>query len=221
MRILFIEDDYQLGNAVNEGLNQEFATDWFQSAEDGQTAIEGTQYDVIVLDINLPEMSGIDWLKSLRKAKITTPVLLLTARDTIAERVAGLDAGADDYLVKPFDFDELLARVRALSRRSEKLDNPLLEYDNIILDSNAKAVSQNGKMVSISPLEFDILYLLLKNIGRTYSKEQIAEKIYNWDDEVESNTIEVHVSSIRRKLGKNLIKTIRNVGYLIEASTKL
>src|SRR6056300_836784 len=112
MRVLFIEDDYQLGKAVNEGLNQEFAADWFQSSEDGQVAIEGADYDVVVLDINLPKMSGIDWLKLLRKNNNKIPVLLLTARDTIAERVAGLDAGADDYLVKPFDFEELLARIR-------------------------------------------------------------------------------------------------------------
>jgi len=216
MRVLFIEDDYQLGKAVNEGLNQEFAADWFQSSEDGQVAIEGADYDVVVLDINLPKMSGIDWLKLLRKNNNKIPVLLLTARDTIAERVAGLDAGADDYLVKPFDFEELLARIRALSRRGNQLNNPIITFKNIELDTNLKTVSQNGKNINLSPLEFDILHLLIKNTCRAFSKEQITDKVYNWDGEVESNTIEVHISAIRRKLGKDLVKTIRNVGYLIE-----
>lgn len=217
MRILLIEDDYQLGKAVNEGLNQEFAADWFQSSEDGQIAVDGTNYDVIVLDINLPKMSGIDWLKQLRKHKNTIPVLLLTARDTISERVQGLDAGADDYLVKPFDFEELLARIRALSRRNNKLENPILKYKSLELDTNSKSVHLSGKLIKLSSLEFDMIHLLVKNSGRCLSKDQIEEKIYNWGDEVGSNTIEVHISAIRRKLGKDLIKTIRNVGYLVES----
>ncbi len=216
MRVLLIEDDHQLGKAVNEGLNQEFAADWFKSAEDGQIAVDSTNYDVIILDINLPKMSGIDWLKNLRKHKNTTPVLLLTARDTISERVAGLDSGADDYLIKPFDFEELLARIRALSRRKTNLENPLLSYKNIELDTNSKTVFIDKKPIKLSLLEFNIAHLLIKNSGRCLSKDQIEEKVYNWNDEVGSNTIEVHISAIRRKLGKDLIKTIRNVGYFVE-----
>jgi len=169
-----------------------------------------------VLDINLPGMSGLEWLQSLRQQKVTIPVLLLTARDAPSQRVAGLDAGADDYLVKPFDFDELLARIRALLRRKGNYQEKILQYKNIAMDLDGKTVSKDEEPVSLSAREFEILRLLLENAGRCLSREQIEQKIYNWDDEFGSNTVEVHISAIRRKLGKELIKTIRGIGYIVE-----
>lgn len=215
MRLLLIEDDPQLGKALYQGLKQEYTTDWFKSAEEGEAIFESTPYDVIVLDINLPGMSGLEWLQSLRNRKVDIPVLLLTARDTPSQRVEGLDAGADDYLIKPFDFDELLARIRALLRRKGIYQETILSYKNIAMDLDGKSVSKDGEPVSLSGKEFEILRLLLENVGRCLSKEQIEQKIYNWDDEFGSNTVEVHISGIRRKLGKDLIKTMRGIGYIM------
>ncbi|MDT8403420.1 response regulator [Sulfuriflexus sp.] len=216
MRLLLIEDDPQLGKAIYQGLKQEYTADWFKSAEEGKAVIAASAYDIIVLDINLPGMSGLEWLQSLRQQKVTIPVLLLTARDAPSQRVAGLDAGADDYLVKPFDFDELLARIRALLRRKGSYQEKILQYKNIAMDLDGKTVSKDEELVSLSAREFEILRLLLENAGRCLSREQIEQKIYNWDDEFGSNTVEVHISAIRRKLGKELIKTIRGIGYIVE-----
>lgn len=216
MRLILIEDDPQLGKALYQGLKQEHTTDWFQTAEEGDAVINTAPYDIIVLDINLPGMSGLEWLQSLRAQKVETPVLLLTARDALSQRIEGLDAGADDYLVKPFDFDELLARIRALLRRKEAFINNELQYKNIVMDTSGKTVTRDGEKVSISGKEFEILHLLLDNAGRCLSKEQIEQKIYSWDDEHGSNTIEVYISSIRKKMGKGLIRTMRGIGYIVE-----
>ena len=216
MRLLLIEDDRQLGKAVLQGLRQEYTADWFRSAEEGKAAMNDTPYDLLVLDINLPGMSGLDWLHKLRRAKQAIPVLLLTARDTAPQRVEGLDAGADDYLVKPFDFEELLARIRALLRRRGIYTENVLTHKDILLDLSGKTVSRAGNPVTLSGKEFEILRLLMENIGRCLSKEHIEKKIYSWDDEVASNTIEAHISSIRKKLGKELIKTMRGIGYIME-----
>lgn len=216
MRLLLIEDDKALGKAIHAGLRQEDAADWFQSAEDGAEALQSNAYDVIILDINLPGMSGLEWLKQLRHDKCQIPVLLLTALDAVSQRVEGLDAGADDYLIKPFDFDELLARVRALGRRKSPLSERILTHQNLQMNVVAKTVEYEGRHVSLSQKEFSILHYLLEHLGRCQSKEQIEAQLYGWDDEVGSNTVEVHVSSLRRKLGKELIKTIRGAGYMIE-----
>lgn len=215
MRLLLIEDDYQLGKALYQGLKEEYTTDWFQNAEDGAAVIDNTPYDVIVLDITLPGMSGLDWLRILRSKSIQIPVLLLTARDAPSQRVEGLDAGADDYLIKPFDFEELLARIRALLRRKGVYQETVIHYKNIDMDLDGKTVTKDGEFVALSGKEFEILRLLMENIGRCLSREQIEQKIYSWDDEFESNTVEVYVSSIRRKLGKDLIKTMRGIGYIM------
>ncbi|WP_126455915.1 response regulator transcription factor [Sulfuriflexus mobilis] len=215
MRLLLIEDDPQLGKALYQGLKQEYTADWFKSAEEGEAVIGNTPYDIVVLDINLPGMSGLEWLQSLRNRKVELPVLLLTARDAPSQRVAGLDAGADDYLIKPFDFDELLARIRALLRRKGVYQESVLSYKDIVMDLAGRTVSKDGQMVSLSAREFEILRLLLENTGRCLSREQIEQKIYNWDEEFGSNTVEVHISAIRRKLGKELIKTMRGIGYIV------
>jgi DNA-binding response OmpR family regulator len=219
MRLLLIEDDSQLGKALYQGLKQEYTADWFRSAEEGEAIIDSAPYDIIVLDINLPGMTGLEWLRSLRNRKVDIPVLLLTARDAPSQRVEGLDAGADDYLVKPFDFDELLARIRALLRRKGVYQETVLHYKNIAMDLAGRTVSKDGETVSLSGKEFEILRLLLENVGRCLSREQIEQKIYNWDDEFGSNTVEVHISAIRRKLGKELIKTMRGIGYIVVRET--
>lgn len=215
MRLLLIEDDPQLGKAIYLGLKQEYTTDWFKSAEEGESVIDASPYDLIVLDINLPGVSGLEWLHSLRNRKVDIPVLLLTARDVPSQRVEGLDAGADDYLIKPFDFDELLARIRALLRRKGAYQESILHYKDIAMDLAGRTVSKGGDIVVLSGKEFEILRLLMENVGRCLSKEQIEQKIYNWDDEFGSNTVEVHISAIRRKLGKELIKTMRGIGYIL------
>lgn len=215
MRILLIEDDLQLGKAIHRGLKQEYAADWFQSAEEGEDALRVSHYDVIILDINLPGMSGLQWLSALRRAECAIPVLLLTARDTVNERVAGLDAGADDYLVKPFDFDELLARIRALSRRKDVWKSETLTLGALVLNGTKKAADWQGKPIALSYKEFDILYLLAENAGHYVSKERIEQNIYGWDDTIGSNTVEVHISALRRKLGRDFIRTQRNLGYMV------
>ncbi len=216
MKILFVEDDEMLGKAVHIGLKTEHTVDWVTNAEDAELGMETGQYDLVVLDINLPGMSGLALVQNMRRRGEKIPVLLLTARDTISHRVEGLDAGADDYLVKPFDFDELLARIRALSRRGQAFNDNYLSHGDIEVNINTKRVTKAGKVVELSRTQFDILKILLKNTDRYFSKSDIEEKIYSWDELIESNTIEVHISALRRKLGKNLIKTARGIGYVVE-----
>lgn len=216
MRILLVEDDTMLGKATAEGLKTAFAVDWCQTAEDAQAALQTVSYDLLILDIGLPEKSGMDLLRELRADNDDRPVLFLTARDAVRHRIDGLNAGADDYLIKPFDLDELIARAAALMRRSRGRASPQIKYGDIVFDPVAKQVAQAGKGVSLSGRELAIFELLMNNIGRVLSKSQIEEHIYDWDTgEYESNTTEVHISALRRKLGKQLIKTIRGVGYMI------
>ena len=216
MRVLLIEDDQQLGKALFQGLKQEYAADWFRTAEEGGDALEVTAYDVIVLDINLPGMSGLQWLSEMRRRQYNTPVLLLTAHDTTQERVTGLDAGADDYLIKPFDFEELLARIRALSRRRELFQPAVITFYDLSLDTVNKTALRNQKNLALSQKEFDILRLLVEHRGQCVSKSWIEQKIYSWDDTIGSNTVEVHISSLRRKLGREFIQTVRNSGYRVD-----
>lgn len=217
MRVLLVEDDVMLGRATAEGLKTSFAVDWCESAEDASAALKTTPYDLVVLDINLPGQSGLDLLKDLRASHDDRPVLFLTARDTVAQRIEGLNAGADDYLIKPFDLDELIARVSALIRRSQGRANPEITCGDVTYDPSAKQASKKGKAVKLSGRELAVLEILMSNQGRVISKDQIEQHIYDWDSgDIESNTIEVHISAVRRKLGKDLIKTIRGVGYMIE-----
>lgn len=217
MRLLLVEDDRNLGKATAEGLKDNFAVDWVRSSEEAQDALATTSYALIVLDINLPGASGLVLLENLRKKKDQTPVLLLTARDAIRHRVEGLNAGADDYLVKPFDLDELLARCAALIRRSAGQAAPIITHKSISYEPASGHLESDGKVVLLSGKERAIFDCLIRNIGRSISKEKITESIYDWSsEEIESNTIEVHIASLRRKLGRDLIKTQRGVGYMIE-----
>lgn len=217
MRLLLVEDDKQLGKATAEGLRiAGFAVDWFQNAEDAALAIKSTSFDLIVLDVNLPGQSGLNWLKNLRSANIILPVLLLTARDALRHKIEGFDTGADDYLVKPFDLDELIARCSALIRRAQGRASPVIAAGDVTLNTQTRQVLKGGEPILLSGKELAILEILMNAKGHTVSKQRIEEKIYDWESTgIESNTVEVHISSIRRKLGKELVKTMRGVGYMI------
>lgn len=218
MRILLVEDDKNLGKATVEGLKESFAVDWVRSAEEAEDALAVTAYNLIVLDINLPGASGLDFLTAIRKEKNQIPVLLLTARDAIRHRVEGLNAGADDYLVKPFDLDELLARCAALVRRSRGHAEPMITALDIVFEPATGKLEKSGLAVVLSARERAIFDVLIHNLNCPVSKTKIEERIYDWSSEdIESNTIEVHISSLRRKLGHDLIKTIRGVGYMIQS----
>lgn len=217
MRILLIEDDNLLGDGIRVGLKQVgFAVDWTQDGQAAKLALETEEYAVVVLDLGLPKLSGTELLKWLRGRGSKEPVLILTARDTVADRVAGLNAGADDYLIKPFDLDELIARLRALLRRSGGQAVPTLQHNNIELDPAAHLVFKDGQLVDLPAKEFALLHELLLHVGRVQSREQLEQHLYGWGEEVESNSIEVHVHRLRKKLGADLIRTMRGVGYVMD-----
>lgn len=218
MRLLLVEDDRQLGKATAEGLRTGFAVDWVESAEDAEEALATTPYDLIVLDINLPGRPGTDLLRDLRRARNQVPILLLTARDATRHKIDGLNAGADDYLVKPFDLDELLARCAALLRRSKGHAEPVLRTGDITYEPASGRVEKAGASIMLTRRERAVFDTLIHNLDRPVSKAVIEQHIYEWSSEyAESNTIEVHVASLRRKLGHDTIKTIRGVGYMISA----
>ncbi|HEC19250.1 MAG TPA: response regulator [Gammaproteobacteria bacterium] len=216
MRLLLVEDDKLLGEGIYTGLCQEgYAVDWVRDGEAAEAACLSEEYDCMVLDIGLPRQNGLQVLERVRARGKDTPVLMLTARDTIADRVTGLDHGADDYMVKPFDLEELHARLRAMLRRRAGRTSPLLIYGDIELDPVAHCVKKAGERVELSPKGFSILQTLLENKGRVMSRTRLEESLYSWKDEIESNAVEVHIHHLRKKLGSDLIRTIRGVGYSI------
>lgn len=220
MRILLVEDDVMLGEAVCTGLKQErYTVDWVQDGDSADLALKTEHFDLVILDIGLPKRTGIEVLRDIRKAGNTVPVLILTARVTIQDRVAGLDAGADDYLAKPFDIDELSARLRALLRRSGGRASPLIEHGDITLDPSSHQVTQAGEAVELSAREFAILQVLLEYAGKVMSKSRLEEELYGWSSDIESNTVEVYIHHLRKKLGNDLIRTVRGVGYMINKET--
>jgi len=217
MRILLVEDDALLGDAVCVGLTQAgFTVDWVKDGKAALAAASAGWHDLIILDLGLPGISGQQVLSALRNEANDIPVLILTARDTVDQRIAGLDAGADDYMTKPFDMDELSARVRALLRRRAGRAAPLLIHGDIILDPAAHVATQQGESVNLSHREFSMLQLLLESAGRVLSRQHFEESLYGWDEEIESNAIEVHIHHLRKKLGSELIRTVRGVGYTID-----
>jgi DNA-binding response OmpR family regulator len=216
MRILLVEDDALLGDGVCAGLRRDDNTvDWVKNGETALSAITETQYDCVILDIGLPKMSGLDVLQQVRESDNTVPVLILTAQDDIADRVKGLDAGADDYVVKPFEFAELCARLRALTRRTRGKACESIRYKDIIIDTSAHNVEYNGKPVELSRREYTLLIEMITNQGRVLSRQHLEQKLYSWGDEIESNTIEVYIHHLRKKLYSDLIKTIRGIGYIV------
>ncbi len=216
MRLLLVEDDAMIGESVRTGLQQDgFAVDWVQDGRAAELALETNPYDTLLLDLGLPRKAGLEVLAALRRRGDTMPVLILTARDAIADRVKGLDAGADDYLVKPFDLEELAARVRALLRRKSGRADPVLRVGALAINPATHEVSLEGKSISLSAREFALIHALAARPGVVYSRAQLEEKLYGWGQEVESNTVEVYVHSLRRKLGANLIQNVRGVGYMV------
>ncbi len=221
MRLLLVEDDRLLGRGLRTGLSQRgFAVDWTETAEDAEAALETTAYDAVVLDLGLPGMDGLTLLRRRRAARDATPILVLTARDTVDDRVAGLDAGGDDYLVKPFALAELQARLRALVRRRAGEAAPTLRSGRIELDPAARTVRLDGAPVALSGREFSVLHDLMLHAGRIVSRGQLEDAVYGWGDEVGSNAIEVHVHNLRRKLGTDAVQTVRGSGYLVPAAPK-
>ncbi len=220
MRLLIVEDDRLLGDAIQAGLTQAgFAVDWVCDGLAAENALAGqaaSDYAAMVLDLGLPRRDGLTVLKGIRQRGSTLPVLILTARDTIEDRILGLDSGADDYLLKPFDMGELLARLRALIRRAEGKATPRLEVSGIVLDPAAHTVSVDGSLIDLTAKEFALLHTLMLNAGRVLSRQQLEQHLYSWNDETGSNTIEVYVHHLRRKLGRDLIRNMRGIGYLIE-----
>lgn len=217
MRLLLVEDDAILGDGLKAGLTLEgYAVDWLTDGVQADEALKLNNYDLIVLDLNLPRMDGMAVLKNLRKRKDNTPVLVLTARDGISERVAGLDNGADDFVCKPFDLSEICARLRALVRRNEGHGLPLLEHKGVTIDPAAHQVYYQGVAIDLSQKEYDILSYLMSHIGHVTSRTRLEEALYAWGSEVESNAVEVHIHHLRKKLNANLIRTIRGVGYIID-----
>jgi len=220
MRLLLVEDDPMIGEGVQKGLHQDgFAVDWVQDGRAAELALETSSYDTLLLDLGLPRKSGLDVLVSLRRRGDPVPVLILTARDAVSDRVKGLDAGADDYLVKPFDLEELAARIRALLRRKSGRADPVVHVGNLTLNPATREVSLDGKPISLSAREFGLIHALAERPGVVLSRAQIEEKLYGWGHEVESNTVEVYVHSLRRKLGANLIRNVRGVGYMVPKQT--
>ncbi len=216
MRILLVEDDTLLGDGLQAGLKQAaFAVDWVRDGIAARLALEAEPFAAVVLDLGLPRLSGLDLLRHLRSAGNAVPVLILTARDAVEDRIAGLDAGADDYLVKPCDLGELAARLRALLRRAVGQASPEIRVGTLCLNPQTHAVEFRGQAVELSAREFALLHELAREPGRVLSREQLSTRLYAWGEEIESNAIEVHIHHLRRKLAPELIVTLRGIGYML------
>jgi two-component system response regulator QseB len=214
--LLLVEDDPMIGEAIRAGLKREgFVVDWVHDAESASGVLGSEPFELLLLDLGLPGSNGLKLLKSLRARGEALPVLIITARDAVSDRVAGLDAGGDDYLVKPFDLDELAARVRALLRRKSGRSATVLEHLGVLLDPATHRVTREGSEVALSPREFALLQLLMEHPGRILSRGQLEERLYGWGEEVESNAVEVHIHGLRRKLGAQFIRNVRGVGYRV------
>jgi len=216
MRLLLVEDDVLLGDALVAGLTQAgFALDWSRDGQSGAAALKSGDYAAVVLDLGLPKLSGLEVLRRARAAGDATPILVLTAQDATGDKIRALDSGADDYLVKPIDLDELAARLRSLIRRSQGQAAPLLAVADLKLDPAARCVSFRDAPVELSAREFAVLHELMLTAGRVLTAEQIEERLYAWGEEIESKAVEVYVHHLRRKLAPEVIRTVRGVGYMM------
>jgi DNA-binding response OmpR family regulator len=216
MRILLVEDDAMIGKAVLDVLRMEhYAVDWVRDGSAADAALVAERYDLVLLDLGLPRADGLSVLRALRSRRDAVPVLVATARDAVGDRVAGLDAGADDYIVKPYDTDELLARVRALLRRSAARGEPLITHKGVELNPATREANFNGQALSLTPREWALLEPMLQRPGVVFSKAQLEQKLYSWKDEVSSNAVEVYVHGLRKKLGADFIRTVRGLGYVV------
>jgi two-component system response regulator QseB len=216
MRVLLVEDDPMIGKSVQQGLRQNgYTIDWVRDGQAGELALATTDYEMLLLDLGLPGKSGLEVLARLRRAANRIPVLVITARDSVADRIKGLDTGADDYLVKPFDLDELSARMRAVLRRHAGRADPVIALGDLRMNPATHELTQNGQPVQLSAREFALLRALLEQPGTPLSRAKLEERLYGWGEEVESNAVEVYIHSLRRKLGAERIRNIRGVGYLV------
>ena len=216
MRLLLVEDDPMIGEAVQDLLRAEqYAVDWVRDGDAADTALRTQAYDLVMLDLGLPKRDGLAVLRDLRARKIRTPVLVATARDAVAQRIEGLDAGADDYVLKPYDLDELLARIRALLRRAAGRAEPVYEHQGVCINPATREVTVQGAPVVLSGREWAVLEPLIARPGMVLSRQQLEDKLYGWGDEVSSNAVEVYIHGLRKKLGAELVLNVRGVGYLV------
>lgn len=216
MRLLLVEDDTMIGEAVVDLLRAEqYAVDWVRDGEMAETALRSQTYDLVLLDLGLPRRDGLSVLRAMRTRKVRLPVLITTARDSVQQRIEGLDAGADDYLLKPYDLTELLARIRALLRRASGRAEPVYAHRNVTINPVTREVTLDGNPVTISAREWAVLEPLIAHPGLVLSRSQLEEKLYGWKDDISSNAVEVYVHGLRKKLGATLIQNIRGVGYLV------
>ncbi len=216
MRVLLVEDDAMIANGLLTALRQEgHAVDWMRDGRSAAAALKAASFDLVLLDLGLPERDGLDVLREMRRRGDSTPVIIVTARDEVRDRVAGLDAGADDYIVKPFDLDEVSARMRSVARRIAGRGDPCIEHRGIRLNPITHAVEHHGAAVALSAHEYKVLEALLQRPGAVLSRAQLEDRVYGWGEQVESNAIEVYIHSLRRKLGSDSIRTLRGVGYTI------
>ncbi len=219
MRLLLVEDDSMIGESINEALtNEKYAVDWVRDGNSAELALANGVYDLILLDLGLPKKQGLEVLRGYRQRNGMLPVLIITARDAMADKVSGLDAGADDYLVKPFDLDELYARVRALLRRHTGRVQPIIKYGSVTLNPASREVFLDGQLLNLSAHEFSLLLTLLDPPERVLSLAELEEKLYSWDHEVASNTVEVLIHRLRKKLGTDFIRNVRGIGYKVSIS---
>jgi DNA-binding response OmpR family regulator len=216
VRVLLVEDDPQLGDGLMVGLRQAgFAVDWVKDGVAADIALATEPFGLMILDLGLPRLAGMDLLHQVRARGQDLPVLILTARDALPDKIAGLDGGADDFLVKPVDLDELAARIRALARRAAGRAMPVIRHDGLVLDPAGRWVTLDDQPIELSTREFSLLHVLLENAGRVMTRAQLESAIYGWRDEPDSNALEVHIHHLRRKLGADWIRTLRGVGYTI------
>lgn len=217
MRLLLIEDDVVLGESVRDGLHEYgYIVDWLQDGESAKFAVQKEQFDLIILDLGLPKILGLDLLHYIRSEGYTIPVIILTARETLEDKVEGFDMGADDFVTKPFELDELCARIRACVKRAAGRASIIIEYRNITLDPAAHRVTLDGERINFPRREFALLQKLLENCGQVVSREHLMQSIYGWEKNVDSNALEVHIHNLRKKLRADFIHTVRGIGYMIE-----
>lgn len=220
MRLLLVEDDVMIGESVRQGLRQDgFALDWVREGDAAESALRNNVYDGVLLDLGLPKKDGLDVLKGLRRRGERIPVLVITARDSVSNRIEGLNQGADDYITKPFDLDELAARVRAVLRRHSGHAESVIQVGALTLNAATHEAMLDGRPLSLSPNEFALLEVFASRPGIVFSRAQLEEKLYGWGQEVESNTVEVYIHNLRKKLGQQFIKNIRGVGYTLPRET--
>lgn len=216
MRVLLVEDDAMIAQGLQTALRQAgFAVDWMRDGASAAAALKTSVFDVVLLDLGLPHRDGIDVLRELRKRGDKTPVIILTARDEIQHRIAGLDAGADDYVVKPFDLDEVMARMRSVLRRATGRGDSTIQHGELLLDLAARTIEHNGTPVTLSAHEYAVLEALLQRPGAVLSRAQLEDRLYGWDEQIGSNAVEVYIHGLRRKLGSDVIRTLRGIGYFV------